>query len=406
MVIPDTRPLILVVEDTHINMQILERILTRSGYDTDSATNGIDALKRVAERRPDIILLDIVMPEMDGFEVCEELKAREETADIPIIFLTAKTASEDIVRGFEIGAVDYVTKPFNRAELLARVRTHLELKQTKDRQQALIQSLQKQVLRADRLATLGQLIAGVTHEINNPNNAIYFNLPVLTDYLNAMKARIMAQTPEGTPCRILDMPCADFFRDVFQLIADMTAGSSRISRIVSEFRDFVRGRATDVKQLESVAAVLRSTENLMGKQIRKMVSRFDIEIPENLPPVIMNAGKIEQVLVNLVLNAAQAAAETDRRDVFITVSARNEPADPDHVHIQVADNGPGIAADIAPRIFDPFFTTKERKDGTGLGLSIARQIVEEHGGTLTLDTSPGRGTRFHIRLPKDGIEQD
>jgi signal transduction histidine kinase len=135
---------------------------------------------------------------------------------------------------------------------------------------------------------------------------------------------------------------------------------------------------------------------LVGKQVQKMVKRFQVEVAPGLPPVMVNAGKIEQVLINLIINAGQAA---DKQDSWVRLEARESPDDPGWLEIVVQDNGAGIPADVIEHVFDPFFTTKGRDAGTGLGLSISHRIIEEHGGTISVHSEEGEGSRFVIRLP-------
>lgn len=153
--------LLLIVDDNPVNIQLLGATLKREGYLLEVARNGVQAVEVVAQSPPDLILLDVVMPEMDGHEACRRLKEDPDTRDIPVIFLTARTEPEDVVRGFELGAADYVAKPFNTAELLARVRTHLALR-----------AAQRQLVEAERLKTLVEAAGGAAHEINQPLQAI------------------------------------------------------------------------------------------------------------------------------------------------------------------------------------------------------------------------------------------
>lgn len=148
------KPLILLVDDMPKNLQVLGNILSEDEFDIAIATDGSQALKIINEIKPDLILLDIIMPEIDGYEVCKKIKSSEETSGIPIIFITAKTETEDIVKGFSLGAVDYVTKPFNSVELLARVKTHIELKLARDRQEELIASLKEALAEVKQLSSI------------------------------------------------------------------------------------------------------------------------------------------------------------------------------------------------------------------------------------------------------------
>ncbi len=163
---------ILVIDDNNLNLRMIELILQNYDYEVISALNGLEGIKSTQENKPDLILLDIMMPEMDGFEVCERLKANPETKDIPVIFLTSKTDSEGIVKGFELGAADYVTRPFNRPELMARIKTHLSLKESRDK-----------VIELERKNSILAMGTTTNHEINQPLTVLTGNLFLLKESL-------------------------------------------------------------------------------------------------------------------------------------------------------------------------------------------------------------------------------
>jgi len=254
---------------------------------------------------------------------------------------------------------------------------------------------QQQMIRADKMAALGQIIAGVAHEINNPNNFIYFNLPILRRYIEAMRPlleRALAEEPDLT---LLNMPYEQFLQDVFGLLENMEHGSERITAIVSDLKTYIRSGEDAEMKREPLEPIIDQVMALIGKQVRKQVRCFETEVQGPLPRVRVNPGKLEQVLINLVINAGQAA---DKDDSMIRLMAR--PVDDGAaVAITVEDNGAGIPAEIKDQIFEPFFTSKGREEGTGLGLSISHQIIQDHGGTLEVSSEVGQGTRFTVRLP-------
>jgi signal transduction histidine kinase len=186
-----------------------------------------------------------------------------------------------------------------------------------------------------------------------------------------------------------------FIDDLFKLIDNMEHGSTRITSIVSDLKSYIRSGEDLQMTPGSLAGVIERVMALVGKQVGKRVKRFDVSVADGLPQVRMNAGKIEQVLINLVINAGQAA---DKDDSWVKLSARATDAG-DAVEVSVEDNGTGIPAESLEQIFEPFFTTKGRDSGTGLGLSISQQIVEEHGGRIEVTSELGRGSCFKVRLP-------
>jgi len=190
------------------------------------------------------------------------------------------------------------------------------------------------------------------------------------------------------------MPLDVFLEDVFKLLENMEHGSKRITSIVSDLKSYVRNDEEQVRKAEQVGPAVERVMTLVGKQVRKMVKRFDVQISDGLPQVQMNVGKIEQVLINLLINAGQAA---DKEESWVKVTAR--PGAEGWVELLVEDNGAGIPEKSLQQIFEPFYTSKGRDQGTGLGLSISHRIIEEHGGTIDVESTVGGGTCFTVLLP-------
>ncbi len=255
---------------------------------------------------------------------------------------------------------------------------------------------QQQLYRSDKLAALGQIIAGVAHEINNPNNFIHFNLPILNQYIDAIRPTLDEHLGGDPNTEILNMSYEEFIADLYKLLDNMQHGSSRITEIVSELKTYIGSHESKGKAASSLNTVIHKAMTLVDKQVRKMVKSFDTEVAEGLPPVMMNAGRIEQVLINLLVNAGQAA---NKDDSWVRLTAR-PCADDDHqVEMLVEDNGAGIDTEDLPMIFDPFFSRKSRATGTGLGLAITQRIIEDHDGTIVVESTKDQGTCFVVRLP-------
>ena len=259
-----------------------------------------------------------------------------------------------------------------------------------------LKQAQSEMYRADKMAALGQVVAGVAHEINNPNNFIYFNLPILRKYLQAITPLLEEQFEKKPDLEILGMRYEVFLKDVFKLLENMEYGSKRITGIVSDLKNYLGSDEEQQWKVEPVGEVVKRAMNLVGRQVRKTARRLDVEIAEGLPPVRMIAGKIEQVLINLLINAGHAA---DKEDSWVKVSALPADDTEDWVELRVEDNGTGIAPDKLERIFEPFFTSKGPDRGTGLGRSISHRIIEEHGGKISVQSKPGEGACFTVGLP-------
>ncbi len=254
---------------------------------------------------------------------------------------------------------------------------------------------EQQMFRAEKMASLGQIIAGVAHEINNPNNFIYFNLPILKKYIEAIEPLLLYHKEQNPELKIINMKFDDFMEDLYKLIENMQNGSERITGIVSELKSYIRSSDIDNKKPDSIENVLNLVMTLAGKQVRKMVKNLDVQIEEDLPLVNMNPSKLEQVFINLLINAGQAA---DKENSFVKVKARKSDFS-EWIEITVEDNGCGIPERNKSKIFDPFFTTKSRESGTGLGLGIAQRIIYEHGGKIIVDSKEGEGSTFTVLLP-------
>ena len=429
--IPKT-DLILIVDDTNTNLEIVSQTLIHSGFEVTTAIDGEIALKQVKNRLPDLILLDIMMPKIDGIETCKKLKENLQTRDIPIIFMTAISDIYTKVQCFSLGAVDYITKPFDQAEILARVNTHLQLRHlTKTLEQkvaqrtaALSQALkdlqksQLQLVQQEKMSALGQLVAGIAHEINNPVGCIYGNLGHTSAYFQDIIRLInlyqqyypqpVTEIEEEIAAINLDYLCTDLPK----LISSMKESVQRIRNISNSLRTFSR-QDSDGKVSCNIHDGIDSTIMILQHRLKGSNDRPGIEIIRdygNLPEVKCFSGQMNQVFMNLLANAIDALEESNIGRSYeeiaanpnqITIKTRLSE-DLNHVLIGIKDNGVGMSADVQEKIFEYLFTTKPVGKGTGLGLSIAHQIiVEKHGGTLEVNSLPGEGSELLITIPID-----
>lgn len=420
---------VLIVDDMTANLEVLGETLTEAGYTVATAIDGERALKRVQTHPPDLILLDVQMPGINGFETCQQLKANPATASIPVIFMTALADTDSIVRGFTLGAVDYITKPFQEPELLARVHTHLQLshmtrnleqavaERTGELQAALTQlhQSQLQLVQNEKMSALGNLVAGIAHEINNPLGFIAGNLQPAQHYIHDLLKLIdgyQAELPQPSPtlqATIAEMDLAYLREDLPKLIASMKDSVNRIRHISTSLRAFSRSDS-DRPIPFNIHEGIDSTLLILKHRLKANESRPEIEIVRDygeIPEVECYAGQLNQVFMNILSNAIDALEEASQTRSFaeiqnnpnqITIGTRTI-AD-QQVQIRIQDNGIGISKEIEEKIFDYLFTTKSIGEGTGLGLAISRQIVvEKHGGTLNVESELGQGTAFIIQIP-------
>jgi polar amino acid transport system substrate-binding protein len=261
---------------------------------------------------------------------------------------------------------------------------------------------QAQLIQADKMAALGVLVSGVAHEINNPNGYILLNMPFLKDvYLDSAEMLEQRYLEHGD-FMLGGLRYSAMREELPGMLDEMLEGARRIKRIVEDLKDFARQE--DAPRLEplDLNAVARTALRLVDNSIRKATHRVEVAYAEDLPKVRGNAQRIEQVIVNLVLNACQALPDSGRG---IRVSTQHEPGK-SAVLLAVEDDGVGIPAENLSRLTDPFFTTKRESGGTGLGLSVSAGIVKEHGGSLQFSSRPGAGTTVVLSLPAIHEEAD
>lgn len=413
---------ILVVDDTPDNIRFLSLILSDQGYSVRKAINGQMALVAVETLLPDLILLDISMPGMDGYAVCRQLKADPRTESIPVIFLSALGDVIDKVKAFQSGAVDYITKPFQFEEVLARIETQLtirnlqlQLKQRNTELQQVLDDLttaQAQLIQKEKMVGLGQLVAGLAHEINNPISFISGNITPANRYVQELVDLILLyQSEVPNPGAKVEQAIANLdleflITDLEKLFGSIKTGVERIRSIVLALRIFSRLDEADVKSvdlhqgIDSALLLLRHRLNTAGRRPEITIERQYSE----LPPVTCYASQLNQVFLNLLTNAIEAlearfeANEDDPEPLLIKITTALPDAET--VMIKIQDNGPGIPLAFQSRVFNPFFTTKAVGKGAGLGLSTSYQIVvERHGGQLTFVSEPGRGCEFILQVP-------
>ena len=411
---------ILVVDDDAVNLGLLNEVL-RPHFRVRVARSGAAALRAVdTEPRPDLILLDVMMPEMDGYGTLARLRESPANRDIPVIFVTAMDSSEDEKHGLELGAVDYLAKPITPAIVLARVRTQLEARQARDMLKKFnaqlvhqvdegthaLEQAQLQLMQSEKMASIGQLAAGVAHEINNPIGFVGSNLGTLSGYLQDIFSIIAAYEKAGTlagndaafeEVRSLRQKLDyDYLKeDIAQLLSESMDGLARVRKIVQDLKGFSHVSDT-VWEWADIHQGLDSTLNLVWNELK-----YRCTVSKNygpLPKIRCLPTQLNQVFMNLLVNAGQAIV--DKGEITITTECVGDAS----VRISISDTGTGIAPAALPRVFDPFFTTKPVGKGTGLGLSLTWGIVERHGGKIEVASEVGKGTTFAVTLPVDATE--
>jgi CheY-like chemotaxis protein len=352
---------ILVVDDQAINVQLLKRKLERAGMEVMTANNGLEALERVKQQTPDLILLDLMMPDMDGIEVCQRLQERSDTRSIPVIFVTARTTKESKLEGLAVGAVDYITKPIDLDETVARVQTQLRFAAI-NRENL---ELQRRLEESRRAATIGAVAQGIAHNLNNL-------LGVVIGYLDLIKS--------GYEKPALVKKNAQSLDDAIQ----------RIVGIVRQLSTLVVKSRPDLTRV-AVAQLIEGGVRRFHSDY-KLTAPVDVDNPLGGLEIETNIETFEEVLSKLLINAWEAYHEAppEARKISVRTRLVDKPRGEKMLELFVDDQGAGIAEDIRDRMFEPFVSTK-RTVGVGMGLTIARHSLRSLGGEVTVAGRPEGG---------------
>jgi two-component system sensor histidine kinase/response regulator len=387
---------ILIVDDTPANLLLLAQVLTEYGYDIRAVSSGAQALAAIEANPPDLILLDIMMPGMDGFEVCERLKADASTRDIPIIFISVLDSTEDKVQAFDAGGVDYISKPFQIKEVLARVRTHVAL-------QNLQKSLQQEIVRRDKLiAELDAYAHTVAHDLKNPVSSI-IGLSNLLEHESD-------ELPDEARRR--------FLRRIGQSGIKMHGIINELLLLAS-----VREMQETPLQALDMARIVAQAHERLDYWIEQHQASVVLP-PEHSWPVALGYGPwVEEVWVNYIGNALKYGGEPPRVELGFDASGHHsprseaerewavvggqntpptnhQPPTTDKIRFWVRDNGLGLSFEEQGRLFTPFERLRHtRAEGYGLGLSIVRRIIEKLGGQVGVESQAGQGSVFFFTLP-------
>lgn len=388
--------LILIVDDNPTNLKILSQTLTSAGFQLAIATNGEEALEEVMEELPELILLDVKMPKIDGFETCRRLKANPKAQDIPIIFMTALSDTIDKVKGLSLGAVDYITKPFDEQDVLARVRVHLRLR-----------AAQKQIIAQEKLASLGTITAGVAHELRNPLNFVINYAQSSIDSLNELFLNIQ-ENPQLEPQNILN-----HLQEVIRDSQAIYEHGERAGRIIESMMQLARSEPGEYQCInlnDLLPQALKLAYHSFRSKHLQFLMTIHTQFDSNLEPIEAIVSDLHRAFINIIDNSCYALylkflEERNQNTHFsptLSLTTKNQES---YIEIKIHDNGIGIQPDTIANVFTPFFTTKPPGQGMGLGLSLTHDIIVlQHGGSIQLDTKWKQYTEFTLTLPK--IQQE
>jgi two-component system sensor histidine kinase/response regulator len=345
---------VLIVDDAVDTVELLKKRLRFEGYDTAEAYDGEEGLKLVAEYSPDLIILDVLMPKLDGYEVCQRLKSDETTKYIPVLMLTAKGGVEDKVRGLDIGADHYLAKPFDYKEVSARVRSLVATKAAREK-----------LVEEEKLGALEHMMEEVAHEIRNPLTSI-----------GGFARRVHDRLPQGDPNKkYLEM-----------IINDV----ARLENMMKELLE-LETTAISYKELTNINDVIMEALKSFEQDLEDGGIETKTELADNLPLISIDQEQMKMALANLIRNSIEAMQDKLK---ILKITSRISDG---RMEIQVSDTGKGIPKDKIKNIFEPFSTSKTR--GPGVGLTFTLKIIQGHRGTVSVESEPGKGTIFTIRLP-------
>lgn len=345
---------ILIVDDAEDTVELLRKRFRAEGYDTSEAFNGEQALNTVPEYEPDLIVLDVMMPKIDGYEVCQRLKADEKTKYIPVLMLTAKGEVEHKVKGLNIGADDYMAKPFDYKELSARVRSLLSIKATHEKK-----------VEEEKSGALEQMMEQVAHEIRNPLTSV-----------GGFARKVFNKLPEDDPNR----------KYMQYIIEDVAVLESMIKQLIE-----LKSMTISMKEPSAMNEVVKDSLKIFEQDFAQKAIQVETELQEGLPLITADKKLLKRAFCNLIKNAVEAM-ESGTKTLKVTSRVNG-----DNFELQFSDTGKGIAKEKSKNIFDPLVTSKVY--GPGLGLTFALKIIQDHKGTISVESEEGKGTTFTIRFP-------
>ena len=366
-------PLILIVDDIPRNLQVLGNILKNEGYETAVATSGKQALATIEKAKPDLILLDIMMPDMDGYEVCRQIKSHTDYKDIAIIFLTGKSDSGEIVKGFNLGASDYITKPFQKSELMARVRTQLEIKAYRDTIEEQNEQLNRHNANKDRLFSI------ISHDLRSPFQGLLGLTQILHEELDTLERD-----------------------EIIEYIGMIHQSSSKFYNLLENLLQWTiveRGQIDFNPEPIRILDVITEIIELYSAVSRHKDIRYEIEADNSLQ-LYSDLNALQTILRNLLSNAIKFSNPGGTVKIKATANGQ-------FTELGIIDAGVGMEPGSAAKIFDIDHMKSrpgtQNEKGSGLGLLITKSLIERGGGSIRVESTPGEGSAFYFTQPASEV---
>ncbi|HEY6004929.1 MAG TPA: ATP-binding protein [Anaeromyxobacter sp.] len=386
--------------DESPNLRALLRGLLSPQYEICLTASGEEALERAPAFAPDVVLSDLLLPGMSGSVLCRRLRAEPATRDVPFVLVTSLADADARAEGLESGADDYIAKPIRARELQARVGSLVRLRRAMlaleersaalERSNAALREAQHALLRAERFSAVGTLAAGLAHEIANPLSCIKAGSTAITRFLREVGDGVSALADAASKGPAEKHALLSALAEAMSIAGELADGSRRIERLAADLRVFA-GPAMAADEVVDLAEAIEAAWTVARSRFAAL-PRLALDAAA-CPPIRASGALVGQALVAVLENAVLAAGPGG----LVRVALREIP---DGAEIEVRDSGPGIPREILPRIFDPFFTTRPVGSGTGLGLAVAYGIVSGLGGDIGVDSPPGQGAVFRVRLPR------
>jgi two-component system sensor histidine kinase/response regulator len=363
---------VLIVDDDRLNIRVLSGILKSDGYVLAEADSGENGLLLYANFRPDLVLLDVMLPGIDGFETCRRLKQEHGDKSAPVIFITAKSESDDVVEGLTAGGVDYLPKPFKPKEVLARIRTHLQNQILSEQSKMLVEQLRK------ANAAKNRFLGMAAHDLRNPLASIRG----IAEFLR-----------EGA--------VGALSREQQDLIETIHGASQSMLDMVNELLDVATIEAGELKlnlEVSNLGDLIAKSVSMIGREALKKTTHVMFEPPPEAVNLTIDAARMRQVVDNLLSNAVKYSPPGSTIRALVKQTAANSTCS-----FSVRDQGPGIPDDERDKLFKDFSRLSSKPTGgeksTGLGLAICRKIVEAHHGIIVAENLPNGGCEFRVTLP-------
>jgi signal transduction histidine kinase len=395
---------ILIVDDKQENLELLTQILESEGFEIAFATNGEQAIQIATIFLPALILLDVMMPGIDGYETCRRLKSLSGLKEIPVIFVTGKANINDVVEAYNVGGVDYVTKPIRHEEIIARVTTHLQLQALISLRDELIVTLRDQNIEVEKMSRLkdeklekseqfnhiGELVGELTHEVATPLGVINTAVSTLVDH----RRKLVTKMEEN---QLSKRSFNDFIEISGESYEIVLSNLGHAIHLVNSFKKIIVGEFSQNKTLFEVGAYLEDIEHILIPKLK----RSKHQLKTDCPGIIMlctESGALSQILINLINNALIHAFDDDQQGTIKITASESISS----IILEVSDDGKGINQNQQKNIFDKYFTTKQQEGGSGLGLYIVKKLVNDNlMGEISLKSNIREGSVFTITLAKE-----